>query len=330
LIGIVILQYGIQYTDISSVGGHSAEPRRLSEGRWHPQPGKRTRSMKPPIFEYHTPRSLEEAVELLALDGAMVLAGGQSLIPAMNMRLANPTRLVDIQHISGLSDVSIQDGQIRVGAMVRHRDLELDEEVGKANPLIREVLRQVAHVPIRNRGTVVGSLCHADAAAELPMLLVLTNGSVIARGPSGTRTIGAKDFFEFHMTTTRRAGEIVVEARFPVLPNGAGYAFEEFTRRHGDYAIAAVGTIVRGSNRGLIEDISIAACGISSRPLRLEKAEALIRGGKLTSSLLAEVGKAAALSVTAGDDMHSTTDFRKHLVSVLVRRTIEKAVSRVH
>jgi carbon-monoxide dehydrogenase medium subunit len=201
--------------------------------------------MKPALFDYHAPSSVEEAVALLgSLEGSMILAGGQSLVPAMNMRLASPAALIDIQRIPGLSAIRIEDGVIRVGAMVRHRQLELDPAVHAANPLIREAMAHVAHVPIRNRGTVVGSLCHADAAAEMPMVLVLTGGGVVARSASGERVIPASDYFEFHMTTSRRPDEMIVEARFPVLPKGAGHAFDEFTRRHGDYAIAAVGAIV--------------------------------------------------------------------------------------
>ena len=212
--------------------------------------------------------------------------------------------------------------------MTRHRSLELDNAVHKANPLFREVLAHVAHVPIRHRGTTVGSLCHADASAEMPMVLVLTGGSVVAKGKSGTRTIAAKDFFEFHMTTTRRVGEIIVEAQFPVLPQGAGSAFEEFARRRGDYAIAAVGAILRKDKDGTLRDVSIAACGISSRPLRIEKAEAILSGSKLSKAVLEEAGKAASDMVTATDDINATAAYRKHLVAVLLRKAVEKAASR--
>jgi CO/xanthine dehydrogenase FAD-binding subunit len=246
----------------------------------------------------------------------------------MNMRLANPVCLIDIQRIPGLASISTEGGVIKVGAMTRHRDLELDDSVHKANPLIREAMGHVAHIPIRNRGTVVGSLCHADAAAELPMVLVLTGGSVIAKSKSGTRKIAAADLFEFHMTTTRKPDEIIIEARFPVLPEGAGYAFEEFTRRHGDYAIAAVGAILRKARDGTVSDISLAACGISSRPLRLDAAEAILKGSKLGKSDLDKAAKTAADCVTASDDMHATSAYRKHLTGVLLRRAVEKAASR--
>jgi CO/xanthine dehydrogenase FAD-binding subunit len=285
--------------------------------------------MKPPLFEYSAPKTLGEAVALLAADhDAMVLAGGQSLVPAMNFRLANPSRLVDIQHVAGLSGISVEAGEIVVKAMTRHRELELSDVAYRANPLIREAMAFVAHIPIRNRGTVVGSLCHADAAAEMPMVLVLTGGSVVAEGREGRRTIAADDFFQFHMTTSRKPGEVIVEARFPALPKGAGYAFDEFTRRHGDYAIAAVGAIVSFDKDGTVADVSLAACGIASRPVRLTAAEAALKGQTLSADAVTAAGEAAKEAVTAPDDMHGTTSYRRHIVATLVRRTVEKAASR--
>ncbi len=285
--------------------------------------------MKPALFDYHAPQTLDDAVALLAdIDGAMILAGGQSLVPGMNMRLANPAALIDIQHVPGLTGVDIADGVIRVGAMVRHRALELDAEVQKVQPLIREVMAHVAHVPIRNRGTVVGSLCHADAAAEMPLVLLLTGGSVVAQSKSGTRIIPSAEFFEFHMTTSRKPDEMIVEARFPVLPDGAGSAFEEFTRRHGDYAIAAVGAIVQKTGDGSLSDVSLAACGVTSRPVRLEAAEAVLKGTRLEAEALDKAAQAAAAAVTAGDDMHATAAYRKHLAGVLLKRAVQRAAAR--
>jgi carbon-monoxide dehydrogenase medium subunit len=281
--------------------------------------------MKPPLFEYCAPRTLKDAVAMLAGDpGAMVLAGGQSLIPAMNMRLASPARLVDIQHVDGLKGIAIENGRIVVRAMTRHRELELDEAVHRANPLIREAMAHVAHVPIRNRGTAVGSICHADAAAEMPMVLLATGGSVVAEGPRGRREVAAQEFFQFHMTTTREPDEIVVEAHFPVLPEGAGWAFEEFTRRHGDYAIAAVAAIVEPS----AGRVSLAACGVASRPVRLETSEQILAGAELTPERIKAAAEAATDAVSAPDDMHATNAYRRHLLSALVRRAVVKAASR--
>lgn len=285
--------------------------------------------MKPALFEYSAPKTVGEAVALLAADpGAMVLAGGQSLVPAMNLRLASPSRLVDIQHVAGLTGISVENGAIVVRAMTRHRELEQSDAAYRANPVIREAMAHVAHIPIRNRGTVVGSLCHADAAAEMPMVLVLTGGSVVAEGPDGRRTIPAEDFFQFHMTTSRQPGELVVEAHFPVLPQGAGGAFDEFTRRHGDYAIAAVAAIVAFGAEGRAKGVRVATCGIGSKPMRLRDAEAALEGSEVTAQDLAAAGEAAKAAVTAPDDMHATASYRRRVVATLVRRVVATAAKR--
>ncbi|GJD54783.1 FAD binding domain-containing protein [Methylobacterium dankookense] len=284
--------------------------------------------MKPSLFEYAAPRKLDEAVALLAGDpSAMVLAGGQSLVPALNLRLAAPGRLVDIQHVEGLHALSVANGWISVGAMVRHRTLELSPEVQRANPLIRAAMAHVAHIPIRTRGTVVGSLCHADAAAEMPMLLVLMDGSVVAQGPQGRREIAADAFFQFHLTTARAPDEIVVEARFPVLPPGTGWAFEEFARRRGDYALAAVGALIR-RRRGGPHAVALAACGIASRPVRLRLAEKILAENDFSEAALHAAAEAARDSVTAPDDAHATTAYRRHLLAGLLRRAVAAALSR--
>jgi carbon-monoxide dehydrogenase medium subunit len=283
--------------------------------------------MKPALFAYDAPRTVEEATAILATDpSAMILAGGQSLIPAMNMRLASPARLIDIQRVEGLKGIAIVEGQVRVRAMTRHRELELDAAVYAANPLVRAMMQHVAHIPIRNRGTVVGSLCHADAAAEMPMLLVLTDGCVVAQGRADKREIAARDFFQFHLTTSRRPDEMIVEARFPTLPAGAGWAFEEFTRRHGDYAIAAVGAIVI-KNAGRAR-VALAACGVSSRPIRLEAAEAVLNGSDLSAAKIADAARAAMTAVTTPDDVHASAEYRRRLLAALVRRTVEQAMTR--
>jgi carbon-monoxide dehydrogenase medium subunit len=236
--------------------------------------------------------------------------------------------LVDIQHVPELKGISIADGRIVVKAMTRHRELELDEAVRRANPLIAEVMEHVAHVPIRNRGTVVGSLCHADAAAELPMLLVLLGGSVVARGPAGRREISAADFFQFHLTTSRRRDEIIVEARFPVLAPDAGWAFDEMTRRHGDFAIVGVGAVVRLDAAGKATEVRLAACGIAARPVPLTAAENLLVGSVLAASDLGAAAAAAAQAVTAPDDMHATAAYRRRVTATLVRRMVAKAAAR--
>lgn len=285
--------------------------------------------MKPSLFGYHAPRTLAEAVAILANDAdAAVLAGGQSLLPAMNFRVAAPSTLVDIQHVEGLKGIAIKDGVIAVRAMTRHREFELDADVRQANPLVADVMQHVAHVPIRNRGTVVGSLCHADPSAEMPVLLVLLGGSVVAQGPQGTREIAAEDFFQTFMTTARRADEIIVEARFPLLPPGAGWAFDEVTRRHGDFALVGVGCIVTLDTQGKVKTIQLAACGIADRPVRLKQAEALLTGSSLATTVLDTAANASLSAVTAADDMHASASYRRRALKTLIARVVAKAAAR--
>ena len=282
--------------------------------------------MKPPLFDYMLANSADEAVQqLAATPGAMVLAGGQSLIPAMNFRLANPVALVDITRISDLGKIEIADGVVNVGATVKHRDLEQDNDVFRANPLIRAAMAYVAHVPIRNRGTTVGSLCHADAAAEMPMVLLLTEGWVTAQGPDGVRRIDADDFFQFHMTTARKPDELIIGASFPALPDGAGWGFAEFARRKGDYAIAGVGAIIETDSAARVTSARVAACGVGSRPVRLEAVEKAIVGSTLSDAVLAEAGEAAKDAVTAPDDANATNAYRRHLLAALTNRVLKDA-----
>lgn len=286
--------------------------------------------MKPPLFDYLVASSSQEAVRLLAeRPGAMILAGGQSLIPAMNFRLASPPTLIDINRIAELRNIDIVDGNVRVGAGVRHREVEHSDAAFAANPLLRTALHHVAHIPIRNRGTTVGSLCHADAAAEMPMVLLLSDGWVTAEGPSGIRDIPAEAFFEFHMTTTREPDELIVSATFPGLPPRAGYAFAEFARRKGDYAIAAAGAILERDADGKVASVRLAACGVASRPVRLPEAEAAISGTFLSDEDIARAGEAAKAAVTASDDANATTAYRQHLLAGLTRRVIREAAEKI-
>ena len=285
--------------------------------------------MKPPLFRYEAPRTLRDAVAVLASDpDAMVLAGGQSLVPAMNFRVAMPSLLVDIQHVEGLKGIALDGDAIVIKAMTRHRELELNREVRRVNPLIAETMQHVAHVPIRNRGTVVGSLCHADPSAEMPLLFVLLDGTMVATGSAGTRHIAAGDFFQSFLTTSRRQDEIVIEARLPVLPDGAGFAFDEVTRRHGDYALVGVGCVLLLDGGGRVQNIRLAACGISDRPVRLKAAEAALNGSLLASSDLAAAARASADAVTQTDDMNTSMSYRRRVLSGLIQRLVPIAASR--
>jgi CO/xanthine dehydrogenase FAD-binding subunit len=285
--------------------------------------------MKPSLFGYQAPTNLEDAISLLAGDdAAVVLAGGQTLLPAMNFRAANPSLLVDIQHIRGLHGIAVGPDAIVVKAMVRHRAFELDEDVQRVNPLIAEVMQHVAHIPIRNRGTVVGSLCHADPSAEMPLLLVLLGGSVIAHGPSGSREIAAEDFFQSFLTTARSHDEIVVEARFPLLPPKAGWAFDEVTRRHGDYAVVGVGCVLSLDGGGRVSGVRLAACGIADRPVRLKGAEAALNGTALGASDLDAAVVASVAAVTQPDDINVSQSYRRRALGTLIRRMIARAAQR--
>ena len=284
--------------------------------------------MKPALFDYVAPQSVGEALEALASDEmARPLAGGQSLIPTLNFRIAAPSRLVDLRRIDELDGHAVEGDVIRVGAMTRQRDLERDEAVKRSNPLIAEVLGNVAHIVIRNRGTVGGSIAHADAAAELPCMLVATGGSVVARRLGGERTIAAEDLFLFHMTTALEADELLTEVRIPALPSHTGYAFQEVTRRHGDYALAGVCALVTLRD-GVCSAARLAACGVASQPTRMTEAEAALLGAPPEGEALAKAAETARACVTAGDDRQASVDYRRDLVAALVRRTVTKAADR--
>lgn len=284
--------------------------------------------MKPPRFEYVAPKTVEEAVAARAArDSTFVLAGGQSLIPALNFRLAFPDALIDISRIPGLDRLSVTGDVIEVGAMVRHRQLELSSAAHRANPLLREALEHVAHIPIRNRGTVCGSIAHADAAAELPAVLVCLDGTVSVAGPAGTRTIPAADLFLFHMTTSLGPDEIVTAARFPALPDGAGWAFEELTRRHGDYAVAGIAAVVTLDGAGRCETARLAGCGIADKPVRLAAVEAALAGSDLGPAALEEAAATVDAAVTNLDD-GAGGRYRRQVARTLVVRALARARDR--
>lgn len=264
--------------------------------------------MKPPPFDYHVPAALDEALGLRRDLGpdASLLAGGQSLVPMLNMRLARPSALIDLNRIPELAYVRREDRGIAVGAMTRHRELERSELAHAANPLLREALGHVAHTIVRNRGTVGGSIAHADPAAELPSVLVALGGRVTATSTAGSRRIPAEELFEFHFTTTLRSDEILTEVWFPELGPGSGSAFLEISRRHGDYALAGVACVVHDTRTRM------AFSGVGTRPVLVESDDA----------------EAAAAAAAPASDIHATADYRRDLVRVLARRAVAEARSR--
>jgi CO/xanthine dehydrogenase FAD-binding subunit len=285
--------------------------------------------MKPPAFEYVAASSVEEAVSLLAQhEGeAKAIAGGQSLVPMLNFRLLAPAVLVDLNRIPGLDGVAEHDGGLRIGALTRHHTLETSELVEARFPVLHAAMQHVAHLAIRNRGTIGGSLSHADPAAELPTMAVLLDAEIEAQGPNGARTIAARDFFESALATTLEEDEIVTEIRLPALPERTGWAFEEFARRSGDFGIAGVG-VTLSLDRGKVAQARIALLGVGQTPLRADGAEDLLRRKERDDDLVAAAAEAVREAAEPEDDLHGSADYRRHLVGVLARRAIAAAWDR--
>jgi len=286
--------------------------------------------MKPPEFEYEAARSVEEAVELLHARGeeAKILAGGQSLVPLMNFRLTRPGLLIDINGIAALDYIRDADSGVRIGALTRHRMVEISPIVQKKCPILSEGAKQIGHLAIRNRGTFGGSLVHADPAAELPMLCVALDASFKLRGRQGERTISAKDFFVTYLTTTLRPDELLVEVNIPGQPAGIGWGFHELCRRPGDFAIAAVSALLTVDKKGNCAEARIAMGGVGPTPIRASEAEAILKGQTLSEQAFAEAGQKAAAAADPGSDVHASAEFRRYLVGVLTKRALRDACDR--
>jgi carbon-monoxide dehydrogenase medium subunit len=266
--------------------------------------------VKPAPFGYRRPGSLTEAVAALAGDpGAKVLAGGQSLVPLLSMRLAAPTLLVDINGLPDLATITADESGVTVGALARHADVLASPDVRRVQPLVSMALAHVAHATIRNRGTTVGSLVHADAAAEMPAVLRLLGGSLDVEGPSGRRTIPADELYVGPLESTVHHDEIAVSAFFPALAPGAGVAFDEIARRHGDYALVGAAALVEG------ESVKVGYLSVADVPTVVD-----LSG--VPEDRLAEV---ALAQLEPGDDIHATADYRAQLVRVLTTRVVRSA-----
>ncbi len=285
--------------------------------------------MKPASFRYFDPRSVEEALELLAQHGddAKVLAGGQSLVPMMNLRLARPACLIDLNRIAALDYLREEDGALVVGAMTRQRSVETSELVRARNPLLAEAVGQIGHIPIRNRGTVGGSLAHADPAAEWPALALALDATLLVRSSQGERRVAARDFFVGPLTTCLEPAELLAEVRVPHLAPGAGWAFVELSRRFGDFAL--VGVAVRLSlQAGVCAGAAIALTGVGGGPVRAEKAEGLLRGERPSAALFEQAARAVAEEIEPDADLHASADYRRRLAQVLTRRALDEAQRR--
>jgi carbon-monoxide dehydrogenase medium subunit len=282
--------------------------------------------VKPPAFTYHRPTTLEEALQLLAELGAdgKVLAGGQSLVPLMSMRLADPGHLVDVNHLPGLDGVEVgADRSVRVGALARHAAVERDRASYDACPLLRQALRNVAHPTIRNRGTTVGSIVHADPAAEMPAVLAVLDGTLEVRSLAGTREIAAADLFVGPMESSLRPGELAVVARFPGLPHRTGSAFVELARRHGDYAMAGLAVVVHTDPDGAVTRARAALISVGPGPVLVDLTPAVrAGGGGFDEEAVRDLLDA---HIEPEDDIHATADYRRHLAHVLTLRALDEA-----
>lgn len=284
--------------------------------------------MKPAAFDYQAPSTLTDALSMLG-DGedTRVLAGGQSLVPLLAMRLAQPAMLVDLNGVGELAYVRRDNGHVAIGAMTRQRDAERDPLVRYLFPVLSEALGHVGHVTIRNRGTVGGSVAHADPAAELPAAMTALDASLVLTGPAGIRTVPAADFFQSYFTTAIEPGELLTEIRLPVPAAHSGAAFEELSRRNGDFAIVGVLAAVT-LDGGRVSAARIGVAGAAPTPVRPVAAEAVLVGAAPTGDVVEAAAAAVAEGINPVDDIHGTAGYRRKVSAVLTRRALHRALAR--
>jgi len=283
--------------------------------------------MKLPPFEYAAPATLAEAVRLLAANpGAKALAGGQSLIPALAFRLGAPPLLVDLRRLAELAKIAIDADGVHLGARVRWRDIEDDERLSGAHPLLVEAVKHVAHYQIRNRGTVGGSLAHADPAAELPGVAVACDGTIVVTGARGERVIEARHFFTGALSTALADDELIVELRLPAWPRERRWAFEEFSRRRGDFALAGIAAYYDVDADGTASNAHIGVIGACTRPHRIAQAEAALNGRRLDARTIAQAAKALEAALDAPSDLHASAAYRRSLAATLLERALMRTL----
>jgi carbon-monoxide dehydrogenase medium subunit len=284
--------------------------------------------MKPCAFAYHDPATIDDAASLLAsLENARILAGGQSLVPMMNFRYVLPDALIDINGIEELKGISVGGDTIVIGAATRQRELEYSKEIAALIPLMAETMPNIGHRQTRNRGTIGGSIAHADPAAELPMLAVALDATLEAQSVRGRRSIAAGDFAQGYMMTALEPDEMLTRITLPVWPKGHGYAFIEFARRRGDFALAAAAVMVLLDARGAASRVSLTLAGVGPRPLRIPEAERKLTGEVPSPALIAETAAIAGRSEAVGD-IHAPAEYRQHLARVLMGRALKAALAR--
>ena len=283
--------------------------------------------MKLPAFDYACPTTLPEAVQLLASrDGdAKALAGGQSLVPMLAFRLAQPSLLVDLRKLADLRGIRISDSGVTLGAMVRWRDIEDDKRLEAAHPLLKAAIAHVAHYQIRNRGTVGGSLAHADPAAEMPGIAMTCDAEVAVVGKSGAHVIQAADFFQGALTTALTSDEIIVEIHLPAWPKGRRWGFQEFARRRGDFAMAAAAVFYDQDASGRAINAHVGVIGVADRPRRLASVEAVLNGQVIDEATIAKAEAATHTAVDPQDDIHASAAYRRALVGTMVERALKHA-----
>jgi carbon-monoxide dehydrogenase medium subunit len=284
--------------------------------------------MKLPPFDYACPTTLPEAIQLLAShDDAKAIAGGQSLVPMLAFRLAQPSLLVDLRKLADLRGIRISDAGVTLGAMVRWRDIEDDERLETAHPLLKAAISHVAHYQIRNRGTVGGSIAHADPAAEMPGIAITCDAEIAVVGKSGAHVIQAADFFQGALTTALTTDEIIVEIRLPAWPAGRRWGFQEFARRRGDFAMAAAAVFYDQDERGKARNAHVGVIGVGDRPLRLTAVEDVLNGQSIDEATIAKADAATSAAVEPQDDIHASAAYRRSLVGTMVERALKSAAA---
>jgi carbon-monoxide dehydrogenase medium subunit len=282
--------------------------------------------MKPAPFNYQAPATLREAIDLLASDPeATVIAGGQSLMPVLALRLAAPSMLVDLRRVPGLGNIAVGESGVRLGARVRWRDIEDDQRLRVAHPLLREAIAHVAHYQVRNRGTVGGSLAHADPAAELPGIAVTCDAEITLVGAAGTRTIPAGEFFTGPLSTLRRRDEIITKLKLPFWPADRRWAFREFAQRQGDFALAGIALFYDEDKDGRVRDAHVGVIGACNRPQRLTEVETMLNGHPIDDELIRQAAATAAQTVDPPEDLHAGAAYRRALAATLVERGLRAA-----
>lgn len=287
--------------------------------------------MKMPNFTYHRPESLDEALQLLASYGsdAKVLSGGQSLIPVMALRLSQPGHLIDIGGIAGLDTIAEHDGGLRIRALVRHEQVERSPLVREKAPLLSEAMPHIGHPAIRSRGTVCGSLSHADPAAELPAVMLAVGADMVVRSNVGERVVAAKDFFVTYLTSTLEPSEMLVEVRVPAWEPGAGWSVQEVSRRHGDFALVGLASTLSVDASGAVSAAALSFFGVEGTPHRVAAAEDSLVGAKPGAAAFEEAALKVAAELDPPDDIHATGAYRRHVAAELTRRGLAEAASRL-